>query len=179
MPAILGIARVAPWQRLLSLWSRTAGAQSQSRLLGELACDDGRGVTGIKDGNATRCRFMQSYSTIAFGLETPLVPLFLYNFFDLNPISISGRLRSISLARASVSNIMIALSHAPQMASLRPIFILALAVGAMAASDSMGPAGLMWPPDRAWSEQTDNTPPCGSAAGVGDRTEFPLSTYDP
>ncbi|KAH6850632.1 hypothetical protein B0I37DRAFT_444626 [Chaetomium sp. MPI-CAGE-AT-0009] len=61
------------------------------------------------------------------------------------------------------------------MASLRPVLILALAVNTMGASDNMGPAALFWPPDRVWSEQTDNTPPCGSATGVGNRTEFPLS----
>lgn len=39
----------------------------------------------------------------------------------------------------------------------------------------MGPLGLMWPPDRAWSEQKGRTAPCGSADGPGFRTDFPLS----
>ncbi|KAK3297354.1 uncharacterized protein B0H64DRAFT_391991 [Chaetomium fimeti] len=61
------------------------------------------------------------------------------------------------------------------MAPLRPVLILALATNVMGASDNMGPAAFFWPPDRAWSEQTDNTAPCGSVTGVGNRTEFPLS----
>ncbi|KAH6641085.1 hypothetical protein F5144DRAFT_506062 [Chaetomium tenue] len=61
------------------------------------------------------------------------------------------------------------------MALLRPVLALALAAKALGASDNMGPASFFWPPDRAWSAQTDNTPPCGSSAGVGNRTEFPLS----
>lgn len=40
----------------------------------------------------------------------------------------------------------------------------------------MGPAAFLWPPDRAYSKAADNTAPCGSNAGVGNRTEFPLST---
>ncbi|KAG7289168.1 hypothetical protein NEMBOFW57_005531 [Staphylotrichum longicolle] len=42
-------------------------------------------------------------------------------------------------------------------------------------SENMGPAAFMWPPDRAWSGETDNTPPCGSASGVTNRTAFPVS----
>lgn len=49
----------------------------------------------------------------------------------------------------------------------------------------MGPAAFLWPPDRAWGAAQDNTAPCGSSAGVTNRTEFPLSeafsfshTYD-
>lgn len=60
------------------------------------------------------------------------------------------------------------------MAPLRPALFLTAAAGAMAASDTLGPAAFMWPPDRLWSEQTDNTPPCGSAASVTNRTLFPL-----
>lgn len=40
--------------------------------------------------------------------------------------------------------------------------------------DSMGPASLMWPPDRPWDSNLDNTPPCGSVAGPSFRTRFPL-----
>jgi hypothetical protein len=39
----------------------------------------------------------------------------------------------------------------------------------------MGPAAFLWPPDRVWGAAQDNTPPCGSSAGVTNRTEFPLS----
>ena len=42
-------------------------------------------------------------------------------------------------------------------------------------SDDMGPVAFLWPPDRAWGAAQDNTPPCGSQAGVTNRTEFPLS----
>ncbi|KAJ9136855.1 hypothetical protein NKR23_g9497 [Pleurostoma richardsiae] len=42
------------------------------------------------------------------------------------------------------------------------------------ASD-MGPAAFMWPPDRTWSSDEDNTAPCGSSSGVGNRTSFPLT----
>ncbi|KAL2207813.1 hypothetical protein CC79DRAFT_1368670 [Sarocladium strictum] len=45
----------------------------------------------------------------------------------------------------------------------------------MATHDDMGPAAFMWPPDRVWSAAADNQAPCGSVAGVGNRTNFPLS----
>lgn len=41
-------------------------------------------------------------------------------------------------------------------------------------SETMGPVAFMWPPDRVWGAAQDNTAPCGSAAGVTNRTEFPL-----
>lgn len=41
-------------------------------------------------------------------------------------------------------------------------------------SANIGPAAFMWPPDRVWSADADNTPPCGSIAGVQNRTAFPL-----
>lgn len=41
--------------------------------------------------------------------------------------------------------------------------------------DKMGPVGFLWPEDRAWHADHDNTAPCGSVAGVTVRTEFPLS----
>lgn len=42
--------------------------------------------------------------------------------------------------------------------------------------DKMGPLGVKWPPDRKWSEDDGRKAPCGSPDGVGERTEFPLST---
>jgi hypothetical protein len=41
----------------------------------------------------------------------------------------------------------------------------------------MGPAAFLWPPDRTWGAEQDNTPPCGSSAGVTNRTELPLSEH--
>ncbi|KAH7039682.1 uncharacterized protein B0I36DRAFT_378826 [Microdochium trichocladiopsis] len=41
-------------------------------------------------------------------------------------------------------------------------------------ADGMGPAAFMWPPDRVWLDFTDNTGPCGSPDGPGNRTAFPL-----
>lgn len=49
----------------------------------------------------------------------------------------------------------------------------------MGASEKMGPAAFWWPPDRVWSEEMDNTPPCGSVASVTNRTAFPLSGCQP
>ena len=40
---------------------------------------------------------------------------------------------------------------------------------------SMGPVAFLWPPDRIWDAQHDNTPPCGSQAGPSNRTVYPLS----
>ncbi|CAG8111472.1 unnamed protein product [Penicillium salamii] len=45
----------------------------------------------------------------------------------------------------------------------------------VSAATDMGPAAFLWPPDRAWGEAQDNTAPCGSSAGVTNRTEFPLT----
>ncbi|KAK4669869.1 uncharacterized protein QC763_206780 [Podospora pseudopauciseta] len=53
--------------------------------------------------------------------------------------------------------------------------VAATATGVLAASENMGPASFMWPPDRAWSEHTDNEGPCGSIHRVLERTKFPLS----
>jgi hypothetical protein len=44
--------------------------------------------------------------------------------------------------------------------------------------DNMGPAAFMWPADRVWSADADNTAPCGSTAGPGNRTDFPLRTFN-
>ena len=70
-------------------------------------------------------------------------------------------------------------------AMLRNLLLLALAsfalsqdappTNASATDDEMGPAAFMWPPDRVWSGDVDNRPPCGSRASAGNRTEFPLS----
>ncbi|KAJ6786640.1 hypothetical protein PWT90_09404 [Aphanocladium album] len=49
----------------------------------------------------------------------------------------------------------------------------AAASGPMTSAD-IGPAAFMWPPDRVWSADADNTAPCGSIAGVQNRTTFPL-----
>lgn len=48
--------------------------------------------------------------------------------------------------------------------------------GTLAAeATDMGAAAFLWPPDRAWGAAQDRTAPCGSSAGVTNRTEFPLS----
>lgn len=39
----------------------------------------------------------------------------------------------------------------------------------------MGALGVMWPPDRPWSEADAQTAPCGGADRVVNRTNFPLS----
>ena len=39
---------------------------------------------------------------------------------------------------------------------------------------TMGPAAFMWPSDRPWSADVDNIAPCGSSAGVGNRTNYPI-----
>ncbi|KAK4239393.1 hypothetical protein C8A03DRAFT_43000 [Achaetomium macrosporum] len=61
------------------------------------------------------------------------------------------------------------------MAVLQSTIFLAMAAGVLSTSADMGPAAIMWPPDRAWSAQADNTAPCGSVASVTNRTEFPLT----
>ncbi|KAG9239293.1 hypothetical protein BJ875DRAFT_391665 [Amylocarpus encephaloides] len=38
----------------------------------------------------------------------------------------------------------------------------------------MGPVQFLWPEDRPWSANADNTAPCGSTSGVNNRTQFPL-----
>jgi hypothetical protein len=60
------------------------------------------------------------------------------------------------------------------MALVKLAVLITAALGAMAASDTMGPAAFMWPPDRVWNAQIDNTSPCGSVASPGNRTNFPL-----
>lgn len=64
----------------------------------------------------------------------------------------------------------------PYTALLALASLYAPYVNAVEATD-MGPAAFLWPPDRAWGAAQDNTAPCGSSAGVTNRTEFPLSQY--
>jgi len=49
------------------------------------------------------------------------------------------------------------------------------AVGEDEDDPKMGPAAFMWPSDRPWSADVDNVVPCGSSAGVGNRTNYPMS----
>ncbi|RMZ84728.1 hypothetical protein DV737_g1058, partial [Chaetothyriales sp. CBS 132003] len=63
---------------------------------------------------------------------------------------------------------------------LTPLLLAAGLVSAQHESDQdefpgMGPVAFLWPPDREWGAAQDNTPPCGSAAGVTNRTDFPLT----
>ncbi|KZL85370.1 gpi-anchored protein [Colletotrichum incanum] len=51
-------------------------------------------------------------------------------------------------------------------------------LGNVIADDKMGPAAFLWPPDREWSADADNTAPCGSTNGPGVRTEFPLGKFN-
>ncbi|KAI0176396.1 hypothetical protein GGR52DRAFT_359361 [Hypoxylon sp. FL1284] len=64
--------------------------------------------------------------------------------------------------------------------------LIAVAISQLVAGDSephgegyegtvMGPVAFLWPDDRPWSASTDNSGPCGSSSGVGNRTSFPLS----
>jgi hypothetical protein len=46
-------------------------------------------------------------------------------------------------------------------------------------SQEMGPVAFMWPHDREWGAAVDNTEPCGSAQGVGERTLFPTGKPKP
>ncbi|KAL3423546.1 hypothetical protein PVAG01_05293 [Phlyctema vagabunda] len=39
----------------------------------------------------------------------------------------------------------------------------------------MGPVAFLWPADRVWDADADNTAPCGSVSGPANRSEFPLS----
>ncbi|KAB8237553.1 uncharacterized protein BDW43DRAFT_307073 [Aspergillus alliaceus] len=59
-----------------------------------------------------------------------------------------------------------------------PFVALSSAIGAWAHGEDeakkMGPVAFMWPPDRPWGAAYDNTAPCGSSAGVSNRTDFPL-----
>lgn len=51
-------------------------------------------------------------------------------------------------------------------------------LGNVIADDKMGPAAFLWPADREWSADADNTAPCGSTNGPGVRTAFPLGMSD-
>ncbi|KAK5459470.1 hypothetical protein LTS15_003598 [Exophiala xenobiotica] len=52
--------------------------------------------------------------------------------------------------------------------------ILALAEHGDDYAETMGPVAFLWPPDREWGATKDNTASCGSAAGVSNRTQYPL-----
>ncbi|WQF75306.1 Putative copper acquisition factor BIM1-like domain-containing protein [Colletotrichum destructivum] len=61
------------------------------------------------------------------------------------------------------------------MVSAKSVAVLgSMLLGNVIADDKMGPAAFLWPPDRVWSADADNTAPCGSTNGPGARTEFPL-----
>ncbi|EJT75731.1 hypothetical protein GGTG_05662 [Gaeumannomyces tritici R3-111a-1] len=47
--------------------------------------------------------------------------------------------------------------------------------GVGALGTEMGPVAFLWPADRPWSADADNTAPCGSVHGVTNRTPFPLT----
>ncbi|KND93682.1 hypothetical protein TOPH_01412 [Tolypocladium ophioglossoides CBS 100239] len=53
-------------------------------------------------------------------------------------------------------------------------WLAAVSSAADISAEDIGPAAFMWPPERMWSAAADTTPPCGSVAGVGNRTTFPL-----
>ncbi|KYK61661.1 hypothetical protein DCS_02804 [Drechmeria coniospora] len=59
------------------------------------------------------------------------------------------------------------------------VLVLASLSAAQKNAEDMGPAAFMWPKDRVWSAAMDNTPPCGSVAGPGNRTQFPMSKPRP
>lgn len=44
-------------------------------------------------------------------------------------------------------------------------------------NSGMGALGVVWPPDRAWSEADARTAPCGNVDGVANRTDFSLSSH--
>lgn len=46
--------------------------------------------------------------------------------------------------------------------------------GAGAEGSVMGPVAFIWPSDRPWTADADNSGPCGSNVGPPNRTEFPL-----
>ncbi|KAF6806379.1 hypothetical protein CSOJ01_08874 [Colletotrichum sojae] len=61
------------------------------------------------------------------------------------------------------------------MVSVKSVTLFgAMLLGNVMGADNMGPAAFLWPPDREWSADADNTAPCGSTKGPGVRTEFPL-----
>lgn len=60
------------------------------------------------------------------------------------------------------------------MARLSVTVLIAAAVGVMGTAEDMGPAAFMWPADRVWNAQMDNTSPCGSVESPTNRTLFPL-----
>jgi hypothetical protein len=55
--------------------------------------------------------------------------------------------------------------------------VLALADHGDDYAENMGPVAFLWPSDREWGAAKDNTAPCGSAAGVSNRTRYPLCMW--
>ena len=66
---------------------------------------------------------------------------------------------------------------APLVSAVAGLAMLASAAMAQMTSEDMGPAAFMWPKDRVWSAAADNTAPCGSIAGAGNRTLFPMRMH--
>ena len=66
---------------------------------------------------------------------------------------------------------------APLVSAVAGLAMLASAAMAQMTSEDTGPAAFMWPKDRVWSAAADNTAPCGSIAGAGNRTLFPMRMH--
>ncbi|CAK7243488.1 MAG: hypothetical protein STHCBS139747_005013 [Sporothrix thermara] len=66
---------------------------------------------------------------------------------------------------------------------MRSFFASAVAVAGLAArtvraediDSNLGAAGFLFPTEREYSAAADSTPPCGSVAQVGNRTDFPIT----
>jgi hypothetical protein len=82
---------------------------------------------------------------------------------------------SPNLSRNNYFQELIATTPDERMAQIQLVLLATAAISVMASSGDMGPAAFMWPPDRVWSAQMDNTPPCGSVESPTNRTKFPLS----
>lgn len=65
--------------------------------------------------------------------------------------------------------------------TLAPLASLAVLTNAAShkADYGMGVAGLLWPTDRDFVDDSDTIAPCGSSAGVGSRTKFPTCEFAP
>lgn len=60
-----------------------------------------------------------------------------------------------------------------------PAFAAAQAAHGEGAEEEMGPVAFMWPADRLWNDDDDNTGPCGSSESPSNRTDFPLCKNSP
>jgi hypothetical protein len=69
--------------------------------------------------------------------------------------------------------------HFPTLPALALSALATAVVAQHGASElgNMGPVAFLWPEDRAWDADHDNTAPCGSVAAVGNRTRFPISEF--